>query len=84
MNNLHRELAPISDAAWASIEDEARRTFEQHVAARRVVDLAGPEGQGLASVGTGHLSDDRGARGRRHRPAAHRAAARPSSASRSR
>ena len=22
MNNLHRELAPISDAAWASIEDD--------------------------------------------------------------
>ena len=45
MNNLHRELAPISDAAWANIEEEARRTFEQHVAARRVVDLTGPEGQ---------------------------------------
>ena len=57
MNNLHRELAPISDAAWASIEEEARRTFEQNVAARRVVDLTGPEGPGLASVGTGHLSD---------------------------
>ena len=35
MNNLHRELAPISDAAWADIEAEARRTFEQNVAARR-------------------------------------------------
>ena len=57
MNNLHRELAPVSDAAWASIEEEARRTFEQHVAARRVVDLTGPEGQGLAGVGTGHLSE---------------------------
>lgn len=56
MNNLHRELAPVSDAAWASIEQEARRTFEQHVAARRVVDLTGPEGPGLASVGTGHLA----------------------------
>jgi len=57
MNNLHRELAPISDAAWASIEEEARRTFEQHVAARRVADLTGPEGPGPASVGTGHLSE---------------------------
>ena len=57
MNNLHRELAPISDAAWASIEEEARRTFEQNVAARRVVDLTGPDGPVLASVGTGHLSD---------------------------
>jgi uncharacterized linocin/CFP29 family protein len=55
MNNLHRELAPVSDAAWASIEDEARRTFERHVAGRRVVDVKGPEGLALASVGTGHL-----------------------------
>ena len=44
MNNLHRELAPISDAAWADIEDEARRTFTRHVAGRRVVDVIGPEG----------------------------------------
>ncbi|MGV9346062.1 encapsulin, partial [Streptomyces spiralis] len=27
-NNLHRDLAPITSAAWAQIEDEARRTFE--------------------------------------------------------
>ena len=26
MNNLHRELAPISDAAWSQIEEEASRT----------------------------------------------------------
>ena len=57
MNNLHRELAPVSDAAWASIEAEARRTFEAHIAARRVVDVRGPEGLGLGSVATGHLSD---------------------------
>ena len=56
MNNLHRELAPVSDAAWASIEAEARRTFEQNVAARRVVDVQGPDGPRLASVGTGHLA----------------------------
>jgi uncharacterized linocin/CFP29 family protein len=57
MNNLYRELAPISDAAWADIEQEARRTFEQHVAARRVVDLTGPDGPLLASVNTGHLAE---------------------------
>jgi uncharacterized linocin/CFP29 family protein len=56
MNNLHRELAPVSDAAWASIEAEARRTFSLHVAGRRVVDVVGPEGPTLASVGTGHLA----------------------------
>lgn len=55
MNNLHRELAPISDAAWAEIESEARRTYTRHVAGRRVVDLVGPAGPALSAVGTGHL-----------------------------
>jgi uncharacterized linocin/CFP29 family protein len=56
MNNLYRELAPVSDAAWASIEDEARRTFALHAAARRVTDVTGPAGATLAGLGTGHLS----------------------------
>ena len=55
MNNLHRELAPISDAAWSLIEEETARTFKRHVAGRRVVDLRGPKGAGLSAVGTGHL-----------------------------
>ncbi|GLW70552.1 putative 29 kDa antigen CFP29 [Kitasatospora phosalacinea] len=57
MNNLHRDLAPVSAAAWAEIEEEARRTFRLHVAGRRVVDLSGPDGPELAAVGTGHLAD---------------------------
>jgi uncharacterized linocin/CFP29 family protein len=56
MNNLHRELAPISAAAWASLEEEAKRTFARHIAGRRVVDVAGPDGLSLAGVGTGHLT----------------------------
>ena len=55
MNNLHRELAPISAAAWADMEAEARRTFERHVAARRIVDVPDPGGLQLAAVDTGHL-----------------------------
>ena len=39
MNNLHRELAPISDAAWAEIEEEATRTLKRYLAGRRVVDM---------------------------------------------
>ncbi len=54
MNNLHRELAPISDAAWGEIEEEAARTFKRNLAGRRVVDVQGPDGVGLASVATGH------------------------------
>ena len=42
MNNLHRELAPISDAAWAQIEEEASRTLKRYLAGRRVVDVQGP------------------------------------------
>jgi uncharacterized linocin/CFP29 family protein len=55
MNNLHRELAPISDAAWADIEEEATRTLKRYLAGRRVVDVHGPGGIGLSAVGTGHL-----------------------------
>src|ERR1700679_1057020 len=55
MNNLHRELAPISDAAWTSIEEETTRTLKRYLAGRRVVDVQGPGGTGLSAVGTGHL-----------------------------
>src|SRR5262245_53412073 len=55
MNNLHRELAPISDAAWAQIEEETSRTLKRYLAGRRVVDVGGPAGIGFSAVGTGHL-----------------------------
>jgi uncharacterized linocin/CFP29 family protein len=57
MNNLHRELAPVSDAAWSQIEEEASRTLKRYLAARRVVDVQGPGGVALSAVGTGHLRD---------------------------
>ena len=55
MNNLHRELAPISDAAWSQIEEETSRTLRRYLAGRRVVDVQGPGGVALSAVGTGHL-----------------------------
>jgi uncharacterized linocin/CFP29 family protein len=55
MNNLHRELAPISDAAWAQIEEETSRTLKRYLAGRRVVDVRGPGGVGLSAVGSGHV-----------------------------
>ncbi|OKH72701.1 bacteriocin [Mycobacterium sp. SWH-M1] len=57
MNNLYRELAPITDAAWAEIEQEAKRTFKRHIAGRRVVDVSEPGGAVTAAVSTGHLVD---------------------------
>jgi uncharacterized linocin/CFP29 family protein len=55
MNNLHRELAPISDAAWSDIEQETSRTIKRYLAGRRVVDVQGPGGIALSAIGTGHL-----------------------------
>jgi uncharacterized linocin/CFP29 family protein len=55
MNNLHRELAPISDAAWAQIEEETTRTLKRYLAGRRVVDVPSPAGPSLPGVATGHL-----------------------------
>jgi uncharacterized linocin/CFP29 family protein len=56
MNNLYRELAPVSSAAWSSLEEEAKRTFALHAAARKAVDVTGPDGLALAGVGTGHVT----------------------------
>ncbi|MGH3261011.1 MAG: encapsulin, partial [Trebonia sp.] len=56
MNNLHRELAPVSAVAWEGIEEEAKRTFARHAAARKSVDVTGPDGLALAGIGTGHVT----------------------------
>lgn len=55
MNNLHRSLAPVSDAAWAEISEEVTRTFRRRIAGRRVVDVTDPAGLDFAGIGTGHL-----------------------------
>jgi uncharacterized linocin/CFP29 family protein len=55
MNNLHRELAPISGAAWAQIEAETARTLKRYLAGRRIVDVSCSGGITLPGVGTGHL-----------------------------
>lgn len=57
MNNLYRQLAPVTDAAWAQIEEEATRTFKRYIAGRRVVDVSEPGGPVTAGVSTGHLLD---------------------------
>ena len=57
MNNLYRDLAPITEVAWTEIETEAARTFKRHIAGRRVVDVSEPGGPVTAAVSTGHLLD---------------------------
>ncbi|OBG99883.1 MULTISPECIES: family 1 encapsulin nanocompartment shell protein [unclassified Mycobacterium] len=57
MNNLYRDLAPVTEAAWAEIELEATRTFKRHIAGRRVVDVSEPGGPVTAAISTGRLRD---------------------------
>jgi uncharacterized linocin/CFP29 family protein len=57
MNNLYRDLAPVTEVAWAEIELEATRTFKRHIAGRRVVDVSEPGGPVTAAVSTGRLID---------------------------
>jgi uncharacterized linocin/CFP29 family protein len=57
MNNLYRELAPVTEVAWAEIELEATRTFKRHIAGRRVVEVSDPGGPVTAAVSTGHLHE---------------------------
>jgi uncharacterized linocin/CFP29 family protein len=55
MNHLLRELAPLSDAAWAEIDEEATRTLSHFYAARKLVDFDGPLGYAASAVGLGRL-----------------------------
>ncbi len=55
MNHLFRELAPISDAAWAEIETEAQQSLKNFLAARRLVDFTGPHGWAASSIALGTI-----------------------------
>jgi uncharacterized linocin/CFP29 family protein len=44
VNHLLRGHAPISDGGWALIDEEARQRVTPALAARRLVDFAGPHG----------------------------------------
>ncbi len=55
MSHLRRHLAPISDAAWSEIDEEASRALSNFLAGRHVVDFTGPLGWETASVSTGRV-----------------------------
>lgn len=44
MNHLLRDFAPVSDAAWEEISDEATRTLKHFLTGRRLVDFEGADG----------------------------------------
>jgi uncharacterized linocin/CFP29 family protein len=53
MNDLKRELAPISAAAWKEIDAEATRVLKLKLAGRKLVDFEGPHGPTAGAVNAG-------------------------------
>jgi uncharacterized linocin/CFP29 family protein len=53
MSHLLREHAPITEATWRLIDDEARERLTPALAARKLVDFAGPHGWEYSSTNLG-------------------------------
>jgi uncharacterized linocin/CFP29 family protein len=56
MDHLRRELAPVSDEAWAAIDAEASSVLRQVLAARPLVDFEGPKGWEHAAHSLGRVT----------------------------
>ena len=55
MSHLLREQAPITEAGWQLIDDEARGRLAPALAARRLVDFAGPHGWERSATNLGRV-----------------------------
>ena len=56
MNHLLRPLAPIADSAWSLLDEEARERLTGALAARRLVDFAGPYGWEHSATSLGRVT----------------------------
>jgi uncharacterized linocin/CFP29 family protein len=56
VNHLLRSHAPISDASWKLLDDEARERVAPTLAARRLVDFSGPHGWEHSATNLGRTS----------------------------
>jgi uncharacterized linocin/CFP29 family protein len=56
VNHLLRSYAPITDAAWSQIDDEARTRLVPALAARKLVDFSGPRGWEYAATTLGRVT----------------------------
>jgi uncharacterized linocin/CFP29 family protein len=56
MNHLLRSRAPISDAGWELLDDEARARLAPALAARKLVDFSGPHGWERSATNLGRTS----------------------------
>jgi uncharacterized linocin/CFP29 family protein len=55
MSHLLREHAPITEATWSLIDDEARERLKPALAARKLVDFAGPHGWEHSATNLGRI-----------------------------
>jgi uncharacterized linocin/CFP29 family protein len=56
MNHLLRSQAPISDAGWKELDEEARERLAPALAARKLVDFSGPHGWEHSATNLGRTS----------------------------
>jgi len=56
MNHLLRSHAPISDAGWEDLDQEARERLMSALAARKLVDFKGPLGWTYSSTNLGRTT----------------------------
>lgn len=56
MSHLLREHAPITEASWGLIDDEARERLAPALAARKLVDFAGPHGWEYSATNLGRTA----------------------------
>jgi uncharacterized linocin/CFP29 family protein len=57
VSHLLREHAPITEAGWRLIDDEARARLSPALAARKLVDFAGPHGWEHSAVNLGRTRE---------------------------
>ena len=57
MSHLLREHAPITEATWREIDEEAREQLRPALAARRLVDFGGPHGWDYSATNLGRVSE---------------------------
>lgn len=55
MDILKREIAPITNEAWAEIEDQAKIILAGNLSGRGLVDFDGPHGWEMASINLGRV-----------------------------
>lgn len=65
MNDLRKELAPVTEEAWKFLEQEVRRSLKIALSARKLVDFSGPHGwdHSAANLGRVHPADNDFAKG---------------------